>query len=223
MWSLVQQGRLRKQTEIQCDRNRQSTSHTTRDENAEKPQCERGGKIYVKTIGDNDPMDPRNWPLLDRSKNIAILALLIFVQAWAGGAESMANSSASAEMGHSQVAESLSIAMYLFGIGVGALLTGPISETVGRNATYLVSTFCYLFFVLGAALAPTFGARLVCRFLMALFASATLTINGSSVKDQFRPVKRAFVFPVIAWANLAGEFPPSVVCIMTTTCFHTLG
>ncbi|KAH7107870.1 major facilitator superfamily domain-containing protein [Auriculariales sp. MPI-PUGE-AT-0066] len=159
--------------------------------------------IRVEFMGDEDPLDPRNWSLLARSKNIAILSLLIFVQAWAGGAESMANSVASKEFGVSKTAENLSTAMYLFGIGTGALFCGPISETVGRNPTYLISTFCYMFFVLGCALTPTFGGQVVCRYLVGLFCSATLSINGASVRDQFRPVKRAFVFPIIAWANVA--------------------
>ncbi|KAI1388623.1 MFS general substrate transporter [Hypoxylon trugodes] len=160
-------------------------------------------KIIVRTDGDDDPIDPKNWPLMARCKNIAILSFLIFSQGWAGAAESMANKTASAEFGVSQVAENLSTAMYLFGVGSGALFAGPLSETVGRNPTYLVSTFCYLFFVLGSALTPTFGGQVVCRLFVGLFSSATLSINGSSVRDQFRPVKRAFAFPIIAWANVA--------------------
>ncbi|KAL2022166.1 hypothetical protein VTK56DRAFT_5995 [Thermocarpiscus australiensis] len=214
MWSIIQYRRLRRQAETECkkttlDTNGRVISSPKTADNAEKsnlssaphPSSE-DGKTNIKTTGEDDPIDPRNWPLLDRCKNIAILSFLIFVQGWAGAAESMANSTVSREMGVSQVAENLSTAMYLFGIGAGALVAGPISETVGRNPTYLVATFCYLFFVLGAALAPTFGGRIVCRFFIGLFASATLTINGSSVRDQFRPVKRAFVFPVIAWANV---------------------
>jgi predicted MFS family arabinose efflux permease len=216
MWSVIQHRRLHKQAVSQSNKtpsekgNSPEPAETTlRDveqpESAPGPQEKQNGKIYIKTTGEDDPLDPRNWPLLDRSKNIAILAYLIFVQAWAGAAESMANTVASTEERHSKVAENLAIAMYLFGIGAGSLFAGPVSETVGRNPTYLVSTLCYLFFVLGAALAPSFGGRIVCRFFIGLFASATLTINGSSVKDQFRPVKRAFVFPVIAWANVAGK------------------
>lgn len=166
-------------------------------------------KIVVRLEGDDDPLDPKNWPLLARCKNIAILSFLIFAQAWAGAAESMANKTASAEFGVSQVAENLSTSMYLFGIGSGALFAGPLSETVGRNPTYLVSTFCYLFFVLGSALTPTFGGQVVCRLFVGLFSSATLSINGSSVRDQFRPVKRAFAFPIIAWANVAGKSLPT--------------
>ncbi|KAK4120455.1 MFS general substrate transporter [Parathielavia appendiculata] len=217
MWSLVQHRRLQKHATSQGTKTSsekvnlpKSVQGCPADAEQMGPapglhheESREGHKVYIKTNGDDDPVDPRNWPLLDRVKNIAILAYLVFVQAWAGAAESMANSAASTDEGHSKVAENLAISMYLFGIGAGSLFAGPISETVGRNPTYLVSTFCFLLFVLGAALAPNFGGRLVCRFFIGLFASATLTINGSSVRDQFRSVKRAFVFPVIAWANVA--------------------
>ncbi|KAL7624222.1 hypothetical protein AAE478_005781 [Parahypoxylon ruwenzoriense] len=172
---------------------------------------QRRNKIVVDVEGDHDPLDPRNWSLVARSKNIAILSFLIFVQGWAGAAESMANKTASEEFGVSQVAENLSTAMYLFGIGSGAFFAGPLSETVGRNPTYLVSTFFFLLFVLGSALTPTFGGQVVCRYFVGLFSSATLSINGSSVRDQFRPVKRAFVFPIIAWANVAETYLPLLI------------
>ncbi|KAF8148175.1 major facilitator superfamily domain-containing protein [Mycena galopus ATCC 62051] len=158
---------------------------------------EKNERIWV--VADNDdPLNPLNWSLLSRAKNIAILSLLIFTQAWAGAADSVANSDASQEFGVSKVAENLSTAMYLFGIGSGSLFVGAISESVGRNPTYLGATFCYLFFVFGSALAKSFGGFIVSR---------RLAINGSSVQDMFRPVKRTFVFPVIAWANVAVTNP----------------
>lgn len=165
--------------------------------------------FVVRAVGEHDGIDPRNWSLASRCKNIAVLALLVFVQAWAGAADSMANAAASTEFAVSKVAETLSTAMYLIGIGCGALFAGPLSETFGRNPTYHVATFGYLCFVLGTALTPTFDGQVTCRFFVGLFSSATLAINGSSVSDQFRPVKRAFVFPVIAWANVAGKIPTS--------------
>ncbi|RVD87189.1 uncharacterized protein DFL_001432 [Arthrobotrys flagrans] len=168
-------------------------------------------KLKIEVEGHDDPINPKNWSLLSRSKNIAILALLIAVQAWAGAAESIANTSASQEFGVSKEAETLSAAMYLFGLGSGCLFVGPLSETVGRNPVYLISTFCYLFFVLGTALAKSFGGQIVCRYFVGLFSSGTLGINGASVRDQFRPVKRAFVFPVIAWANVV---PPTLAPIV---------
>jgi DHA1 family multidrug resistance protein-like MFS transporter len=213
MWSYVQYRKIGRDIELReeikmrrLSRGRLSESQleggklsTHRDGGKESAN----GRIMVRTSGEDDALDPRNWSLSSRCKNTAILSLLIFVQAWAGAAASMANSAASKELHVSKVSENLYTAMYLFGIGSGALFVGPLSETVGRNLTYLTSTAFYLLFVLGSALTPTFGGQVVCRFFVGLFASATLAINGSSVRDQFRPVKRTFVFPVIAWANVA--------------------
>ncbi|EXJ57173.1 hypothetical protein A1O7_07520 [Cladophialophora yegresii CBS 114405] len=176
------------------------------------PEPERNGidgskgtneKIVVQLQGDADPLDPRNWSLAARCKNIAILSFLIFSQGWASGADSMANTRMSEAYGVSKTASNLSQATFLFGIGSGCLFCGPLSETIGRNPVYLGSTFCYLCFVLGCAFTPNLGSRIVCRYFVGLFASAALGINGASVSDQFRPVKRAFAFPIIAWANVA--------------------
>ncbi|KAI1451933.1 MFS general substrate transporter [Annulohypoxylon moriforme] len=171
------------------------------DQSAEKGCAREAVTIHVEN--DDGPLDPKNWRQAFRCKNVGILCFLIFTQVWSGAAESIANKTASAEFGVGQIAENLSTAIYLFGIGSGAFFAGPLSETIGRNPTYLASTFCYLFFVLGSASTPTFGGQIACRYFVGLFSSATLSINGSSVRDQFRPVKRAFAFPIIAWANVA--------------------
>lgn len=171
----------------------------------EQPSSSAKGQQHILVKSEpGDPLNPQNWPLSSRCKNIAILSILIFVQGWAGASESMANSVASSKFHVSRTAENLDTAMYLFGIGTGAPFTGPLSETVGRNPMYLGATFCYLFFVFGSAMATTFGGRITCRYFVGLFSSATLGINGSSVRDQFRDVKRAFVFPIIAWVNVIG-------------------
>jgi DHA1 family multidrug resistance protein-like MFS transporter len=98
--------------------------------------------------------------------------------------------------------------MYLFGVGSGSIFAGPILDG-GWNPTYLGGTFCYMPFVLGSGLVRTFEGQVVCRYFVGLFASATLAINGSSVGDQFRMVKRSFVFPIIVWANVACKCSPT--------------
>jgi hypothetical protein len=163
-------------------------------------------RFLVRLTAEEDPLDPQNWSRMSRAKNIAILTFLIFTLSWAGTSSSQGNLLISTEFRVSQVAQNLSTAMYLFGVGSGSLFAGPISESVGRNPTYLVTSFAYLFFVLGSARTPNFAGQVVCRFFVGLFASATLAINGSSVGDQFRPVKRTFVFPIVAWANVAGQY-----------------
>ena len=206
MWSYVQYRRIGQNIEEKF-KTKEEDPHAGRLLNLESGELD--SVIKAKASGENDPLDPKNWGLWERTKNITILSLIIFVQTWASAAESMANAKASREFHVSQTVENLATAMYLFGIGSGALFVGPLSDTVGRNPTYLASTFCYLFFVLGSALTPTFGGQVICRYFVGLFSSGTLATNGASVQDQFRPVKRAFVFPIVAWANIARMYPNS--------------
>ncbi|KAH7255176.1 major facilitator superfamily domain-containing protein, partial [Fusarium redolens] len=217
MWSYVQrrqiasQVRLDHQNDIESAENSRlslqkrpfSPPSNTRTSEERSQQESNENRFRVQIAGEDDPLNPLNWTRLARAKNVFIICFLVFTQCWAGSAISMGNSMASEEFHVSQVAENLSTAMFLFGVGTGALFAGPISETVGRNPTYLVATAFYLCFVLGSAMTPTFGGQVVCRFFVGLSASATLTINGASVNDQFRPVKRALVFPIVAWANVA--------------------
>ena len=232
MWALIQNRRIETLVTREIEREQitvssngthdslcKNKSECTRTGSAKRafPATDSHGWIWVETSGEADPLGPRNWALLSRSKNIGILLLLIFTQGWAGSADSPANARASREFGVSQISQNLSTAMYLFGIGSGSLFAGPLSESIGRNPTYLVSTFIYLLFVLGSALTPTFAGQIICRYIVGLFSSPTLSINGSSVGDQFRPVKRTFVFPMIAWANIAGTFPAKAIYLVTDT------
>ncbi|KZM26106.1 uncharacterized protein EKO05_0001211 [Ascochyta rabiei] len=169
------------------------------------------GEIVVEFDGPEDPIHPQNWPLLKRARTMAILCLLVFTQAWAGACSSLDNSKASKRYHVSPVAEDLSVAIYLFGIGSGCLFVGPLSQTLGRNPVYLGFTLVYLFFILGTALSENFASQIVCRYLAGLASSAALGINGASVGDMFRPVERALWFPVIAWVNVV---PPVLAPIV---------
>jgi DHA1 family multidrug resistance protein-like MFS transporter len=177
------------------------THQTSSDDHGSKDD-----RIVVECTSKDDPLDPRNWPLRRRARAVIILCLLVFVQTWAGASDSLANTKASKSYHVSQVAENLSTAMYLFGIGTGCLFTGPLSESLGRNPIYMTFSFAYLFFVLGTALSSTFASQIVCRYFVGLASSATLGINGASVNDMFRPVKRALWFPLIAWVNVARKY-----------------
>ncbi|KAM0262616.1 hypothetical protein ACHAQJ_001661 [Trichoderma viride] len=226
MWSFIQRREIRRRVRAEFGNGPEDSSNFTTENGisvaeryggkylvnsgrtrAKKQKSERDGvgTPIVVTSEPEDPLNPQNWPLSSRCKNLAILSFLIFTQGWAGSSESMESSRASSAFHVSKVAENLSTAMYLFGVATGAPFAGPLSETAGRNPTYLLSTFCYLCFVLGTATASTFGGRITCRYFVGLFSSATLAINGSSVRDQFRDVKRSLIFPLIAWVNVVGK------------------
>jgi DHA1 family multidrug resistance protein-like MFS transporter len=194
---------------LDSSRSNNNTCNDDKDDTS-SDESNKNGRIVVECPPD-DPIDARNWPLLHRAETIAILFLLVFVQGWAGAADSMANSKASEQFHVGTTSENLATAMFLFGIGTGCFFAGPLSESFGRNPVILISTFVYLFFVLGTALSDTFGGHIVCRYLVGLSASGTLGINGAIVNDLFRPVERALWFPLVAWVNVVRKYSQRII------------
>ncbi|KAJ3883763.1 MFS general substrate transporter [Lentinula edodes] len=79
----------------------------------------------------------------------------------------------------------LSITFFVAGLGIGPLLTGPLSEVYGRNIIYRVSYILLCAFTFGVAFAPDIAVHLVFRFLTGLCGSSFLSVSGGSVSDMF--------------------------------------
>lgn len=88
---------------------------------------EKDRHIMVEWDGPQDPHNPRNWPLLRRAGIFCIIWINVWALDWAGSADSQASSKIATQFHVSEEAETLSPALYTFGIGTGALFAGPIS------------------------------------------------------------------------------------------------
>lgn len=159
---------------------------------------------------DNDRHDPRNWSTSYKLFCTSIIWLLVFVTGWASSADSTAHEIADKDFHVSAVSESLATAMYLFGVGACSILTGPISETVGRLTTYLVTFFVYLIWIMATGLAPNFASQIIFRFFAGVFAAASMSIYGGSLADMFDIDDRALVWPFFALSPLIGMY-----CLIT--------
>jgi hypothetical protein len=164
------------------------------------------GELYyqVDWSGPDDPFNPRKWSTLHRVGATLLFCLVAFVATLASSIDSAVLIPASADFGVSEVAESLATALFLVGFGLGALLLSPLSELVGRWPVYLGSLSVFACWVLGAALAPNFGAQCVFRFLAGFSASTPLTVAGGSVGDLWSPVEKTFAFPLFAIPAFGG-------------------
>lgn len=153
---------------------------------------------------DKDDHNPREWSTSYKAFCTSIIWLLVFVTGWASSADSTAHEIADKDLHVSPIAESLATSTYLFGVGACAVLTGPISETLGRLTTYLVTFFIYLIWVMASALSPNFAAQIVFRFFAGFFAAASMSIYGGSLADMFDVNDRAVVWPIFALSPLLG-------------------
>ena len=85
----------------------------------------------------------------------------------------------------SQEQLALPISVFLIGYIFGPLFFSPLSELYGRRRILLITFAGYTAFTLGCALAPSWPALLIFRFLVGLSASAPYTLTGGICSDVY--------------------------------------
>lgn len=169
-------------------------------------------KVFVVGYeSDSDPMNPHNWSYGKRISSTVLIASIGFIVGFASSVDSAALPQAAEDFGAAEVVESLATGLFLVGFGMGALFSGPISETVGRNPVYIATLAIYMIWIMAAALAPNIGAQLAFRFLAGFFGSTPLTCAGGSISDLWGPMERVYAFPVFANASFMGPLFGPVV------------
>lgn len=99
----------------------------------------------------------------------------------------------------------------MIGFACGSLLSGPLSETFGRNAVYIATMVLFLIFIMASALAPNLQAHLVFRFIAGLFASTPLSCAGGTVADLWSPLQKTYAFPFYAVPAFVGPMVGQII------------
>lgn len=84
---------------------------------------------------------------------------------------------------HSIGAPQLSLAAYFFGLAVGQMTQGPLSDRLGRRGPLLVGLTIYTLASLGCAVCWSVGSFALFRFLAAAGCSAGVVIPRAMVRD----------------------------------------
>jgi MFS transporter, DHA1 family, multidrug resistance protein len=79
----------------------------------------------------------------------------------------------------------LTLATFMFGMGIGQLIYGPLSDRYGRRKPLMWGVALYVLSSLGCALAPRIEALIALRFLQALGGAAGPVIARAVVRDLF--------------------------------------
>lgn len=77
------------------------------------------------------------------------------------------------------------ISTYLFGIGAGSLVYGPLSDRFGRKGVLVPALFAYVAFSIGCGLATSFPILLALRFGHGLVSAALGVIVVAVIRDLF--------------------------------------
>lgn len=204
MEGILQYRRLRKDISQKVECGHDDPIATSENRNSNDTENDTKAGSYVD-FGVQDPHNPQAWSYNYKLFCVFIIWLLAFVTGWASAADSTGLAMASKQFHVSQTADSLTTAMYLFGVAVGGVLAGPISETVGRLPTYLLTFAIYLVWLMATALARNYTAQILFRLLAGFFASASMAIYGGSLADLFEREERASVWPFFALSPLLGN------------------
>lgn len=121
--------------------------------------------MYVDWHSPIDPSNPRNWSNARRAWVFAIIWINVFAVNFAAGAESLPGKVIAEHFHISQEAEALAPTLYTFGISAGALIAGPISETIGRHPIYIYSRLWNILWLFATAVAPNLGLSVSSDFL----------------------------------------------------------
>lgn len=98
----------------------------------------------------------------------------------------------------------VTIAVFLIGLGMGSMLTAPLSELFGRIPLYISCLICFMLFDMGAGMAQNIGQRSVCRGLAGLFGSALLVCAAASLVDLWSIIERVYAFPYFTILSFLG-------------------
>ncbi|KAL1953525.1 hypothetical protein VTO42DRAFT_2623 [Malbranchea cinnamomea] len=160
----------------------------------------------VVSFGPQDPEDPRNWSWF-KKLFILVSAVMNVLNSTLGsslpsGAISFIAKDFKIDSKEQLV---LPISLFLVGYVCGPLLCGPLSEFYGRRPVLIICFFCFTVFTLGCAVAKSWEAFLVLRFLVGVVASAPIAISGGLLADiHDEPVKRGHAMAYQMTATTVG-------------------
>jgi len=100
-----------------------------------------------------------------------------------------------------------SISIFFFGMAVGQLIAGPLSDRLGRRPMISGGLTLFVLGGIAAAFAQSFELLLAARILQALGACSVTTCSRAAVRDLLDPREAARLFSLLA---LIGGFIPLI-------------
>ncbi|GFN15120.1 hypothetical protein ABZX51_001243 [Aspergillus tubingensis] len=140
---------------------------------------------FVVSWDDNDPMNPRNFNTVRRWLIVIICSAGSLCVTCTSSMYTVTYDQIMEEFGCSREIATLGLSFFIWGLAVGPLLLGPLSEFYGRRRIYICSFTLFLVWLIPCAVAKNIQTMIVCRFLNGIAGSAFLSVAGGTVGDLF--------------------------------------
>lgn len=138
--------------------------------------------------GPDDPRNPHNWSTPSRVYHTYIPSAIALICTIASSIITPGLEAIQQEFHVSAEVSLLPYVLYVFGLGFGPLLAGPLSENYGRRWIYSVGLVGFVCFTIGAGFSQSIVSLTVTRFFAGFFGSPGLSIGSATLADIW-PVK----------------------------------
>ncbi|OFW76781.1 MAG: hypothetical protein A2977_00315 [Alphaproteobacteria bacterium RIFCSPLOWO2_01_FULL_45_8] len=112
------------------------------------------------------------------------------------------------------------LSIYLFGIAVGTLLWGRLSDFVGRRPCLLYGVFIFIVGCIGCFHSTTIEILMVSRFIQAVGGSTGSVLGQAIARDAFKGKERGKVFSLVGSAL---SFAPAIGPVLGGVIDETFG
>lgn len=155
--------------------------------------------------GDDDPANPRNWPMWYKGMTIGFISwstwvVVVYSTSYTSGIPKMMEDFNIS----SEPVVTLGVTTYLLGLAVGSIILAPISETYGRRPVYTVSLLAFMLLIIPCGLGNSLTEVVVVRFFGAIAASAMVANAPGTLTDIVNDEYRALVFSIWSIGPLNG-------------------
>ncbi|KAK5046398.1 hypothetical protein LTR84_008200 [Exophiala bonariae] len=135
--------------------------------------------------GADDPMNPKNLKPGRKWMIVIVLAFGALCVTCTSSLYTITYGQMNAEFGTTRFQATIGLATFVFGLGIGPMLLGPLSEFYGRRPIYIVAYVFFTTWLIPCAVAKNLATMLVARFFDGLAGSAFLSVAGGTVGDMF--------------------------------------
>ncbi len=175
----------------------------------------------MPTITDTRVAEPDSGVLGDPSvRIIAVLALASAIAPFATDMYLSGLPRMAAGFGVSTSTVQLTLTGFLLGVGLGQLIIGPLSDSIGRRRPLLIfSAICIVASVL-CAVAPTVGLLIFARFVQGFAGAAGAVLGRAVITDRTRGATTARYFSLLM---MIGGLAPIIAPIAGAALLNPIG
>ncbi|KAI2627833.1 polyamine transporter 3 [Hypoxylon sp. NC1633] len=160
---------------------------------------------------DDDPEDPRNWPLWYRSWTVFSISFTCWVVVFYSTSYTASEPGLIEEYGGSTTTATLGVTTYLLGLAAGTLFTAPASELYGRRPVYIICMVVFTLLIIPCCLATSLAEIIVVRFFGAMFGAVMIVNSAGTVVDISTEEYRGLVLSLWSIAPLNGPVTGPVI------------